>query len=57
MYSRQTRQATNRLLSLVEEGLLDKDQVIMACLNYMSEGDVADMCRMNEFFADEEEYA
>jgi hypothetical protein len=55
MYSRQTRQATTRLLSLVEEGLLDKDQVIMACVKYMSEDDVADMCHANEFFIDEEE--
>lgn len=52
---RSTRQATNHLLSLLDDGILDKDQVIMACLNYMSESDVADMCRMNEFFETEEE--
>ena len=56
MYARQTRQATNHLLSLIEEGVLDKDQVIMACVKYMSEADVADMCDANEFFALEEEY-
>ena len=55
MYGRPTRQATTRLLSLLEEGILDKDQVILACLNYMSEGDVADMCRMNGFFETGEE--
>jgi len=55
MYSRQPRQATNHLLSLIEEGVLDKDQVIMACVKYMSEADVADMCDANEFFIDEEE--
>ena len=27
----------------------------MACVKYMSEDDVADMCHANEFFIDEEE--
>lgn len=43
-----SREATNRILEMVEEGLLDKDTLIMACLKYMSEDDVADMARMNE---------
>jgi hypothetical protein len=47
-----TRQSTERILELVEDGLLDKDTVIMACLKYMSEDDVADMARINEFFYD-----
>jgi hypothetical protein len=50
-----TRQSTERILELVEEGLLDKDTVIMACLKYMSEDDVADMARINEFFLYEDE--
>jgi len=41
----QTRQATERVLQLVEDGLLDRDTVIMACLKYMSEDDVADMAQ------------
>ena len=49
------RQATNRVLEMVEEGILDKDTVIMSCLKYMSEDDVADMAQMNEFFINEEE--
>jgi len=49
------REATNRILELVEEGLLDRDTVIMACLKYMSEDDVADMAHANEFFLDEDE--
>ena len=44
------RQATNRVLEMVEEGILDKDTVIMSCLKYMSEDDVADMAHSNEFF-------
>jgi hypothetical protein len=44
------REATDKLLEMVEEGVLDRDTVIMACVKYMSEDDVADMCRANEFF-------
>lgn len=53
-----TREATNKILELVEEGILDRDEVIMACLKYMSEDDVADMAHANEFFdaEDEEDY-
>jgi hypothetical protein len=49
------REATNRILELVEEGMLDRDTVIMACLKYMSEDDVSDMAHANEFFLDEDE--
>ena len=49
------REATNKILEMIEEGVLDKDQVIMAALKYMSEDDVADMAHCNEFF-DEEDY-
>lgn len=47
-----TRYATNKILKMVEEGVLDKDTVIMACLKYMSEAEVVDMAEMNEFFYD-----
>ena len=50
-----TREATTKILEMVEEGILDRDTVIMACLKYMSEDDVADMAHANEFF-DEEDY-
>jgi len=49
-----TREATDKVLEMVEEGLLDKDTVIMACLKYMSEDNVADMAHINEFFIEEE---
>ena len=49
------RKATNKILDMVDEGILDKDMVIMACLKYMSEDDVADMAHCNEFFLNEEE--
>ena len=50
-----SREATNKLLEMIEEGLLDKDMVIMACLKFMSEDDVEDMCHANEFFLSEED--
>jgi len=50
-----TREATTKILEMVEEGVLDRDQVIMACLKYMSEDDVADMAHANEFFYEEDE--
>ena len=54
-----TRKYTNHLLAAIEDGVLDKDQVIMACVKYMSEDDVQDMVRVNDFMpwleVDEEE--
>lgn len=49
------REATNKILELIEEGVLDRDTVIMAALKYMSEDEVADMAAANEFF-DEDSY-
>jgi hypothetical protein len=40
---------------MVEDGVLDKDTVILACLNYMSESEVQDMAESNEFLLEEEE--
>ncbi len=50
-----TRQYTNRLLEMIEEGLLDKDNVIMACVKYMSEDEVGDMMKCNEFLYEEDD--
>jgi hypothetical protein len=49
-----TRKATNKILEMVEEGVLNKDAVILACVNYMSEDDVADMAHCNGFIEEEE---
>lgn len=38
------RKVTRQLLDAIEEGIVSKDDVIRACLDYMSEADVADMC-------------
>ena len=46
---------TEKLLEMVEEGLLDKDMVIMACVKYMGEDKVKAMMEANEFFEHEED--
>tara|TARA_R110000824_G_scaffold106335_2_gene251231 strand:+ start:954 stop:1124 length:171 start_codon:yes stop_codon:yes gene_type:complete len=48
------RRYTNLLLEMVDEGLLDKDNVIMACVKYMSEDDVQDMMEHNELVRPDE---
>lgn len=47
--AKMNREYTNRILELVESGLLDKDMVIKACLTHMSEAQVRDMARMRGF--------
>ena len=49
-----SRKYTNKLLEGSEEGVYDKDTVIMACVKYMSEADVEDMMDANEMNFDEE---
>jgi hypothetical protein len=49
------RHYTNLLLEQIEEGILDKDTVIQAFACYLSESDVEEMMRMNEFLFEEEE--
>jgi hypothetical protein len=42
------------LYEMIEDGLIDRDLVITACLKYMSEDDVQNMMEANEFI--EEQY-
>lgn len=44
-----SRNYTNKLLEMIKEGILDKDNVIMACVKYMSESEVQDMMECNDF--------
>lgn len=44
-----SREYSTILLQMVEEGMLDRDNVIMACVKYMSEANVRDMMESNEF--------
>jgi len=50
-----TRKYTNQLIEMIEEGMIHKDTVILACLKYMSEDEVRDMMHANEILLDEEE--
>ena len=50
-----SRKYTNELLEMIENGLLDKDTVIMACVKYMSEDEVKDMMKCNDFIEEEPE--
>tara|TARA_R110000868_G_scaffold89545_4_gene249238 strand:- start:7 stop:192 length:186 start_codon:yes stop_codon:yes gene_type:complete len=50
-----SREYSTILLQMVEEGMLDRDTVIMACVKYMSEADVQDMMESNEFIEIDEE--
>jgi len=43
------------LLEMIDDGILDRDDVITACVKYMSEDEVKDMMQCNEFIEPEED--
>jgi hypothetical protein len=47
-----SRPATNRLIRMLDEGILLPETVLTMCLDYMSEDDVADMMRINDIDED-----
>jgi hypothetical protein len=47
------RKVTNKILDSIKEGSLSSEQVIIACMNYMSEASIADMASDNKWFDDE----
>lgn len=49
------RKTTVKILEMIDEGILDRDTVINACLNYMSEADVTDMAECEGFIEVEDE--
>ena len=55
-----SREITNRILEDIDEGILSAEQVVIACLKYMSEDDVRDMAECNELLPEnydlEEDY-
>jgi hypothetical protein len=53
--SRSTRKVTVKLLDLLDQGALNPRALAEACLNYMSEAEVADMAHVNEILTDEDE--
>jgi len=50
-----TRQYTNQLLEMIEEGLLTAEDVLRSALIYMSEDEVEDMAKSEGFIEDEDE--
>ena len=44
--SRNLRKVTVQLLSAIDDGDVSAEAVVRACLNYMSEADVANMCEI-----------
>jgi hypothetical protein len=51
----EVREASNKLLEMVHEGLLSPTAVIAMCLKWMSEDDVKEMCATNEIYFEEDE--
>ena len=49
------RKYTNLLLERIEDGLYGKDNIILACVKYMSEDEVKDMMEINELLFEEYE--
>jgi hypothetical protein len=49
------RKTTNKIYEALEEGLLTHEQVVKACLCYMSEWEVDDMASYNDFYLGDED--
>ena len=49
------RAYTEKLLEMVEEGLVTADYALLACLKFMSEDEVKEMMRLNELMPEEVE--
>jgi hypothetical protein len=49
------RETTNRLFDMAVEGTISWRAIAEMALTYMSEDEVADMCRANDIFDDEDE--
>lgn len=51
--SQRPREATSKLLDMVEQGILEPVTVLKECLNYMSESDVSDMAESAGYFEED----
>lgn len=52
---RRWRPATCQLLDLVDQGMVDNNKLIRDLLAYMSEDEVADFARCNEYLTENED--
>ena len=50
-----SREFTNKLLELMEEGIISSTSIARECLEYMSEDEVKDMCISNDWIEEEVE--
>ena len=52
------RNSRDRLLELIDEGLVDPNYVIMALVKWSTSDDIEDMCHANEIYLcdDDEDY-
>jgi len=53
-HARDSRRVTSEILDLVEQGVIDRDNLIRDLLGWMSESDVAEFARRNDYITDEE---
>lgn len=53
--SKRVREVTDNVIDAVEDGLLSWEVVAMASLKYLSEDQVEEMARANDWFTDEDD--
>ena len=51
------REITNKILEMIDEGLLNPRDVVLMCLKWMSEDEVTEMAKANELLEEEEDDA
>jgi hypothetical protein len=49
-----SREYTNKLYDMIEEGIVTNEHIVLCCLKYMSEDDVKDMMEYNELLGVEQ---
>lgn len=52
---RNSRPATTYLLDMVDQGMINKDALIADLLGWMSEADVSEFVRRNDYIVEEED--
>lgn len=50
-----SREYTNKLYNMMDEGLVDAEFIVEMCLSYMSEYDVRDMMAKNDLISEDED--
>ena len=53
--TRRARAYTYALLDMVDQGVVDKDSLIQDLLGWMSEAEVQDFCRTNDYITGQED--